>query len=83
MPFWLQGGSHQSCPLTLEQNGGGKQNSEEGGEESPGLKDENTEVLGSTMFGSGFCTRYENQGCLICADLVSLHRCRRHFAGMS
>lgn len=61
MPFWLQGDSHWSCPRTLEQNGGGKQASEEGGEERPGFKDENTEVLGSTMSGSGLCTRCEKQ----------------------
>lgn len=59
MPFWLQGGNHRSCPLTLEQNGRGKQASEEGGEERPGFKDANTEVLG---FGSGLCARCEKQG---------------------
>lgn len=51
-------------------------------EESPGLKDENTEVLGSTMFGSGLSAPgIESQGCPICAALVSLHKCRGTLLG--
>lgn len=45
-----------------------------------GFKDENTEVLGSTMFGSGLCTRYENQGCNL-RSLGFPYRCRGTLLG--
>ena len=49
MPFWLWRGSSQSCLPTSEQNGGGKQASEERGKEKPGFESENTQAFGSTQ----------------------------------